>query len=83
MWKGALDKNLRVWRILKKRLEKRFKNLKEIEEDKIFDAQKLGSLVKTYYLKERVGYLNVFLKKFAKLYDYNSTMVKNGIFIFR
>ena len=75
MWKGVLDKNLRVWRILKKRLEKRFKNLKEIEEDKIFDAQKLGSLVKTHYLKERVGYLNVFLKKFGKLYEYNSTMV--------
>lgn len=73
-WDSLFSKNLLVWRILKKRLESRFKNLRKVNEHQIFDTSQLGHLVKSHYLKDKIGFLNFFLKKTDKLFEYNSTM---------
>lgn len=74
-WNNVLGNSIPVWRVLKQRMQERFPKLKGIDELQVFEGKKLSRLVKEYYLKDKIGNLNLFLKKMEKLFDYNSTKV--------
>ena len=78
-WYNTLSKSLEIWRILKRLIEKRFKSLQKIKEGEILSYEELQGLVQRYYFKEKLGTIDIFLKKAHKLFLFNSTKVKNTL----
>lgn len=81
-WWNILSKSLTVWRYLKRILQKRFTALRKIDDRAILDYNELRNLVQKFYFREKLKTIDIFLKKSAKLFDYNSTRVIFCLFFF-